>query len=474
MLSLHNSFHQCAFSLSLLAAVALAGTDARADDDQTFEIEWSTYLGGAGTERNAHVAIVGDSVFIAAMTDGAGAPTTGKRQWDTMLVRLDTDGDQQFSTYFGGGGTEYVAGIAVGEAKSTFVVGATKSKTGVAKNAADGVLDGEQDGFLAKFDDDGELLWSTYVGGEGEDVILAVVFDDDDEDVFVCGLTTSKQGMTKGNAHQGQLRGEMDAFVARYTDDGKLKWSTYLGGDGVEECTTLAIRGDRLLVGGWTDSDSGIATKKAHKVNHDTEDGIDGFVAKFQLDGDRQWATLIGGEGTDLIQSLDFDEDGEIYVAGTTDSAQGIATAKGHQQDLGGDRDLFVVRFGDSGKRKWGTYYGGEGDEMDARIAVREEHEIYLAGVTESKQNIVAGDVLDGQLSGKQDLFVAKFSSSGERRRSTYFGGSKGEMHPTLALRGGDTIFLAGATNSKDLTLMDAIDDELEGDADLFICRLEE
>jgi hypothetical protein len=483
MHALNISFKHCAITLSVSAAVALTGGDARASGDHgSFEIEWSTYFGGQDIERDAQIAVTGDGgVVVAGLTDTRdGLSTSGawqkhaKGEWDAFIVRFDGDGDREFATYFGGDDSEYVADIAVDESGSIYVVGATTSDDHIAKNAHQDDLDGHQDGFLAKFDDDGDLLWSTYVGGNKDDTIHAVALDAAG-DVYVCGWTESNKGVATAGAHEDELGGEMDAFIARYGDGGDLVWSTYLGGKDDDVCLSIAIQGDKLLVGGWTDSKKGIATKYTHKDDLHHNDAVDGWVALFDTQGHRKWGTLLGGQGNDFVESVAFDFDDDIYVAGSTGSKGGIATSNAHQKNHGGDRDLFLVKFGEKGKRKWGTYYGGYELESYAELVVRTDSEIYLAGQTESPDKIADDDALIGDLCGGQDVFLARFNAAGKRQLATYFGGENGELSPALAVDGKNRVYLAGTTNSADqLILEDAFDDDLDGPADLFVTALEE
>jgi hypothetical protein len=478
------TFRTCTITLSALAAVALPGSNARADDDDddhSLEIEWSTYFGGKGIERDAQIAVTTDGgVVLAGLTNtNKGLATSDVHQnesegeWDALLVRFDDGGDRKFATYFGGDDTEHVTDIAVNKVDSTYLVGATTSDEDIAKKAHQDDLDGEQDGFIAKFDDDGDLLWATYVGGDDEDAINAVALDSHG-DVYVCGWTESDKGLATDNGHEKHHRGEMDAFIARYTGDGSLVWATYLGGKDDDACLSIAVQDDKLLVGGWTASRHGIATKNTLKHDYDESDGVDGFVALFDLQGHREWGTLIGGNGKDLVESVAFDFDDDIYVAGSTGSKHGIATSNAHQKQHGGDRDLFIVKLGEHGKRKWGTYYGGDDVESNAEIVVRKDSEIYLAGQTESHYHIATEDALYGSIGGQQDVFVAKFSAAGKRHTATYFGGDYGEASPALVSRGEDQLYLACTTNSHDAPLEDAFDDDLDGLADLLLAKLEE
>ena len=92
---------------------------------------------------------------------------------------------------------------------------------------------------------------------------------------------------------------------------------------------------------------------------------LEGFIAKFNTAGVRQWITYYGGAQTDKISSCASDLNGNIYVSGSTSTSSGtaIASSNGHQPLYGGgNSDAFLAKFDPSGARQWATYYGGSGD----------------------------------------------------------------------------------------------------------------
>src|SRR6185503_1248841 len=78
----------------------------------------------------------------------------------------------------------------------------------------------------------------------------------------------------------------------------------------------------------------------------------------------RIWGTYYGGQGNDGGFAVATDHNGNVFMAGITMSANGIA-AGGFQNNFGGGVvDAYLVKFDSSGNRLWGTYFGGNGDEM--------------------------------------------------------------------------------------------------------------
>lgn len=169
------------------------------------------------------------------------------------------------------------------------------------------------------------------------------------------------------------------------------------------------------------------------------------------IDPARIWGTYYGGSGEDLGFSCAVDASGNAYFAGTTMSANGIASG-GHQNSNGGSIDAFLVKFNSTGQRQWGTYYGGSGDESAVNahasaIAVDGSGNVYLAGSTTAVTSIASGGH-QITIGGGFDAFLVKFNSSGLRTWATYYGGTGPDIGFSCAVDGSGNVCLAGNTGS--------------------------
>lgn len=98
----------------------------------------------------------------------------------------------------------------------------------------------------------------------------------------------------------------------------------------------------------------------------------------------------------------------------------------------------------------WGTYYGGNDIESPGDIAVDNNGNIYFCGVSSSGNNIASNGTHQTSIRGFSDIFLVKFNSNGQRQWATYFGGSRGENNPHIAIDGNNNILIAGSTKSTD------------------------
>lgn len=347
----------------------------------------------------------------------------GIAAYSTTLV---IDPTLVWGTYYGGASGDFDGGVHADAAGDVFITGYTGSTTNIATIGAYQIsLAGSSDAFLAKFDSAGALLWATYYGGNGDDEAAALATDPDGN-VFIGGSTSSTSGIATAGAWQTVPGSFNDAFLAKFDGSGAIKWATYFGGNSQDISYALAADAyGNAILGGYTSSDTGIATAGAYQ---DTFGGnSDGYIAKFDSAGNLSWATYFGTSTGDEADGLYASPAGTIYVSGTTGSTSGIATPGAWQTGSGGAGDAFLAKFDSSGALEWSTYYGSTGDDYNGTVSADASEHIYLAGTTESSSGMATAGAWQTALAGGSDAFLARFDSSGALLWSTYYGGPDDE-----------------------------------------------
>jgi hypothetical protein len=201
-------------------------------------LEYSTYLGGAGTEDQppperpgTSIDVVGQDAYVSGVTNSPNFPTTpnaydtshnGDR--DAFVTRLDTNqsgaAGLEYSTYLGGSGEDIGREIDVNR-RGEYVIGATTSADfPVTGNAFQANNQGGQDAFVTRLDIDqpgaAGLRFSTYLGGSDTDFGRAIVARRDH--AFVTGFTRSADFPKRG-AFDPSFNGVQDGFVTRLDTD---------------------------------------------------------------------------------------------------------------------------------------------------------------------------------------------------------------------------------------------------------------
>jgi hypothetical protein len=364
---------------------------------------------------------------------------------------LTIDPAISWSTYFGGNGLyEQIGGLDMSNTDRLYFLMFTFGADNIITTGAyQTTFQGFTDLILAKFNTAGALIWATYYGGPDQEMGNSLVCDSIGN-VYVGAQTLSTSGISSLGAHQTTYGGgTSDVAIIKFDSTGNRLWATYYGGSDADENVMLNVENNKLYVAGYTRSTSQIATSGAHKSS--LVHGSDLFLAKFTLDGVRQWATYYGGESSEgLSVSLATDGNGGVYLASTTSSVADIATPSAHQTTKGASWDGFIVKFNTEGVRQWATYYGGDGSDMiygAHGIVIDDEGYIYIAGETESTNNIATSGSYQNTNGGLYDAFIVKFNNEGVRQWATYFGGLEDEKQTTLFYENGN-IWLTGSTNS--------------------------
>ncbi len=183
-----------------------------------------TYLGGDGEDVGRGIAIdSGGSIYLTGFTSSTDFPLESAFQpffagtHDVFVTAMDTDGTGLFySTYLGGGGEDEGTGIGVTASGDAYVVGYTDSVDLPTILPYQNALSGSSDVLVAKVNDTGTVLYSTYFGGTGTDYALGVDIGPNSQPYFT-GLTTSTD-LPTSSLYQTFGGGGGDAFVAQLSD----------------------------------------------------------------------------------------------------------------------------------------------------------------------------------------------------------------------------------------------------------------
>ncbi|MHB1277419.1 MAG: DUF7948 domain-containing protein [Bacteroidia bacterium] len=384
-----------------------------------------------------------------------------------------------WSTDFGGGNEEYGYAIDVDQTGAVYMAGNTNSTSSIATFGAhqttfggsgSGVYPG--DAFIVKLNSQGGRTWATYFGGSDNEFGYSCRLDTSGN-LYVVGKTASTTGISTSGSYMNAFGGSRDAFVVKFNSSGVRQWGTYLGGPLVEEANDCVLdKSGNLYVTGFTSSFGGIATSGAWQSTK--SQNYDAFVTKFTSSGIRLWGTYIGGIGYDEAFDCDVDDSANLYIAGYTESD----TVFGFQAPFNGSKsgagDAFLSKFDSSGTMIWSNYFGGNGEDEAHGCAVDKFGDIYMAGFTMSTSNIATSNAHQTSNGGGRDLFLAKFTQSGNRVWSTYYGGLVDDwsFEGACATDHLGNVLLFGFTySSNGIATNDAFQQSIGGDIDIAIVK---
>lgn len=432
---------------------------------------------GVGTLRvrglRAFSVEAGRSTELVArhFVDGAGHVRIQVDGWSGRTP-LIIDPTIAWATYLGGADTDFSDALAMDTAGNVVVAGLTASDDfPTTTGAHDTSYAAPGDVFLTKLSPTGAILWSTYLGGSGDDSAGGVAINATG-DIFVTGTTTSADfpasgafGATIGGGTCG-VSTCSDAFVAKLTASGGLVWSAFLGGSGHDQGLAIAVDEDgNALVTGQTRS-----TNFPSTGGFDTTHGggtcfsspcSDAFVTKVSGAGALLWSTFLGGGGADAGNGIAVDGARNAVVVGTARSND-FPTTGGIDATLGGTEDAFVTKLSAAGALVWSTYLGGGGTDWANAVAVDGPGNIFVTGRAGSS-DFPSSAGLDTSLNGTSDAFVTRLAPAGTMAWSTFLGGGATESGLGVTVDSSGRLFVVGSTTSNDFPTSGGFDPTFGG-----------
>jgi PKD repeat protein len=231
--------------------------------------------------------------------------------------------------------------------------------------------------------------------------------------------------------------------------DPTLSWSTYYGSTEEDYVFDMAVdkAGNTFLVGS-TYGTAGISDSAGVQKQKGAQK--DGFLVKFDAEGNRAWATYYGTKYDDQLLSVTTDDSLNVIVCGNTQLGDSLATTGSYQFTTGGYYDAILVKFNTAGLRTWATYYGGSDYEEATAITCDNFGNIYMAGTTYSSDKIAYNGFINTFCSNITSAFLVKFNPSGARDWSTYYCGTGGNTEATsVAVDKASNVYLAGNTKAQ-------------------------
>jgi hypothetical protein len=386
------------------------------------ELTWTTFLGGSGTDQiRALVVDAAGNVFVAGYSTASwGSPVRAYTYGaDAFVAKLDASGNLLWNTFLGGDGTDYAYSVFAGADGSIYVAGSSDATWGSPIRSYS-YLD---DAFAAKLDGNGTLVWNAFLGAGNTDYAYAIAADGGGN-VYVAGQSYSTWGEPV-RAYTAAC----DGFVAKLTSTGTVTWNTFLGGSGNDYIHYgMALDGSGNVYIAGTSAATWGAPLRAYTASDDA------FAAKLDTAGNLLWNTFLGGSGSDYGLDIALDAAGNIYLSGTGDAAWGSPI-----RAYTGDADAFAVKLDSSGGLLWNTFLGGSGIDYGYSIAVDGNGNVYIGG-----HSSVSWGTPERAYTADYDAYAAKLDAGGALLWSTFLGGSSGDYGYAIAVDGLGNVYLGG------------------------------
>ncbi len=378
-----------------------------------------------------------------------------------------------FSTFFGGVGSDEGLAIAVDQSGNAYITGTTYSNNFNTFAPLQTInRGGKYDSFVTKINAAGTtIVYSTYLGGSAEDTAHGIAVDANGN-AYIVGTTNSTDFNTR-NAFQPALSFADDAFVTKINAQGSdLLFSTYLGGISSDQGFAVALDGNAdVYIAGSTASPD---FKTRNPLQPTNRGNTDVFVTKMKGDGTQLvYSTYLGGGAFDEAYGVAVDAFGNTYVTGTTLSTDFNVANPQQPANAGGGGDAFVTKINAQGSAlAFSTYFGGAAVDVAYSIAVDVNTNAYITGHTFST-NFPLANALQTTNRGGADAFLTRFNANGSGLiYSTYLGGAGGDFARGVAVDGSANAYIVGRTISTDFNTRNPLQTNNRGEFDAFVTKV--
>ena len=282
---------------------------------------------------------------------------------DIFVLKTDDTGDIQWvNTY---GGRESDLAIAAAETSNGYIIGGRfQSNSGIFT----GLLIGTSNLFLMKLDTDGNQQWLETFGGSEIDS-FGSMDKTPDGGFIISGHTSSNDGI-----FSGLNPGDRSAFLIKTNSSGAIEWVEIYGGTDDDRGNSVAVAPEGgYILGGQTSSNDGDFDGLS------VSDGIDAYMLKVDVNGDKEWITIIGGSENEEGRDVTAGEDGSYLLTGMTPSGDGDFSEFDVEEN-----DLFVVKLNSDGSKEWLTTLSGSERDAGNSISPSPNGGYVLTGAIES------------------------------------------------------------------------------------------
>lgn len=395
------------------------------------------------------------NIYLLGNTTNSNLPVSNnafqqqlKGDYESFITKFDSCGNLVWLTYFGTTGFDKGERIVYSPDSSIVITGSTDGvDLPVTNGCFQSVSNGFNDCYLAKFDLNGQAKWVSYFGGSQADFSYAIDIDKA-MNIIIGGTSLSPTLYPTSQSFQPNLAGAVDAFIAKFTKNGQLLFSTFYGGTSAEDIHDVGTDGQNNIIGIGGSFSNNLSTTP-NCLQPSSNGGMEIYVIKLDSAGNRIFSTYIGGNLLDDAYGLTIDAQNNIYLTGHTGSTDFYKTSVSYQTSIAGSTDNFCIKLNPNGGLIWSTIFGGLGLDRNVNSAMDDDNNIFALMNSQSTDYPMLGVGNFTVNNGFADVVIAKLNENGVLIWTSYKGGSGNENAGDLLLLK-NKVVVCGATSSAD------------------------
>lgn len=378
------------------------------------------------------------------------------------------DSDLAVATY-NGSDNQYGLSIAADASGNIYTSGSFIGTAVFSSGASGATLTskGGRDAFVAKHDSFGNLLWVKSFGGPLTDQVKDVAVDRDGN-IVMAGEFYGSVDFDPGegvdsftalaNSGPSSAWNWLGVVVWKLNSDGDYLWAKTFDGPLFDTGVSVAVDSNGKIaitgvVQGSVDLDP-----SSERTLEPVPLGGDGdvFICTFTPSGELIWGKRFGSAGYDVGQSVAFDSTGALYVSGSFQRTADFDPGEGEESltAVGSDsnpKDKFISKFDAQGEFQWARQYKGYGNnDSPGTVSVGIDNAIYVSGDFNGELVFYTDENHEDTHTvtsvGTRDIFISKWSSTGNHVWTKQIGSTSGAVYLTsTAIDNDGNIFYTGS-----------------------------
>jgi hypothetical protein len=448
------------FLMFVSASLSSRPLFAQGNNSANANFEWALRIGSRGDDAARGVATDSQgNLYVVGSFPGTvqvGATTlTSRGDDDFFLLKLTPDGAVIWVEQFGGTSSDRAYDVAVDTQDYPVITGWFGATVTFGETTLTST--GRVDGFTARLNPDGDVLWVRQITGAS--------LDDGNEIATSPNGNILVAGNTRGSAAVDDIalpnQGEQDGFIVVYDQSGQVMWVQPVSATGFDQMRGIYGDADNnVLVAGQFAGQLSIGGQTLQSAG-----GSDSYLAKFDPAGNLLWVRQYGGSGDDLARGVSADGEGNVYTSGTFSEQ---VTFGNLSLESRGAADVFVLKVNADGIEQWVQQVGGTTEDGGCEIDVRADGSVYIAGEFTGTTRI-GSETLTSV--GSADLFMVRFDTNGNVLWVLSAGGRRADIHYALAVDPAGDVITTGTVRLQPRFGEIVLADDA-GETDMFVTKI--
>lgn len=421
------------------------------DDSQRAYVDQAGNVYISGEFRGSNVDFDPSPATVLHSSNGQG---------DAYVAKYSSTGQYIMSITIGGSNLDKANSVVTDMAGNIYIVGYFRGanvdfdpSAATAFLTSNGDVGGDPgyggDIFVAKYSPTGQYIWAFNVGATSLGDNAIALASDPAGNIYVGGYFRGSPDFDPGSSSAILNASMGTGFLVKYNTAGVYQWGFNFGQGDVDNSVfdiKLDPASNVYITGYFQGTNIDFDPSPASAILN-AVGGFEGFVAKYSSTGQYQFAFQFGGFGIDVGRGIDLDNAGNIYVTGDFNGTNidFDPSAGSALLSSNGASDIFVGKYTSSGQYVWAFNAGSAGGEISWDIAT-DNNSVYVTGGFSGVADFNPSGVTDNLTSnGATDIFLAKYTSNGNYECAFNIGSSQDDNGVGVQIGGNSIFYLSGS-----------------------------